>query len=189
MTNDKFLEAGLSELALLYFSSPQKKLCILDREIFDSVFSLFEYLLYLEKLSDELNVLVINESLPNNPDKRFCPWICGPEISVNAFIHRLNNSAKVKSNIKDVADFYAANMKRWRFSFIQTTIIDYLIKGMTVKEIAHILNTSPKTVYSSVRKVCINHNKRSLIQLVHYLCVNKSSFTFFKHPLAGRTQF
>ncbi|MCU6162277.1 LuxR family transcriptional regulator [Enterobacter bugandensis] len=187
VTNNSYLEAGLTELALLYFVSPQKSLCIIDSTTFDSAFRLFEYLRYLETLSGDLNVLVINESIPNIPgNEKYCPWVCGGDISVNALKRVLINAANIPTNLRNVAGFYAVNLKRWKFSFTQSTIIDYLMKGLTVKEIAQTLDASPKTIYSSLRKVCIAHNQRSLIQLMHFLSVHETSFAFCKHPLTGR---
>lgn len=188
-TNDVYLKAGLTELALNYFVTPQKNLCILDSTLFDSTFRLHDYLQYLQTLKIELNVLVINETLPNIPGtKKYCPWISDSRMTVRAFKRVLIDASDLSSNLKEVTNFYAFNLKRWKFSLTQSTIIDYLMKGLTVNEIARAMNASPKTVYSSLRKVCIAHNQRSLVQLTHFFCANESSFAFFKHDITDKPQ-
>lgn len=190
VTNNSYFETGLTELALYYFVSSEKSLCILDSKSFDNAFKLFEYLQYLDQLNANVEVLIINEALPNAPDnKSYCPWVLGQDVTVKSYKKSLLNISNFNGSLKSILKFYSMNLKRRKFSNTQSTILDYLVKGLSVNEIAQVMNASPKTVYSSIRKVCIAHNQRTLIQLVHFFCINKSSFVLCKKSLTGRANF
>lgn len=187
VTNNSYFEAGLTELALYYFVSSKKSLCILDSKAFDNIFKLFEYLQYLEKLNANVEVIIINEKLPNGRDtKNYCPWVLGSDVTVKSYKESLVNVSNINGSLKSIIRFYSSNLKRRKFSNTQSTILDYLVKGLSVNEIAKVMNAPPKTVYSSIRKVCISHNQRTLKQLVHFFCTHKSSFALCKKSLAER---
>ena len=164
-----------------YYCVTLQKICILDSMAFESTFELLDYLKYLQTFGCGLNILVVNEKLSDCPsNKKNCPWIFGEEITVNTIKRALIDISNAHANIQEVINFYAVYLKRYKLSITQSIIISHLMNGLSIKEISHAIGIPFKRVYHHARSACVLHNQRTIIQLVHFFCVNKSAFRFCK---------
>ncbi|ATF94522.1 Uncharacterised protein [Cedecea neteri] len=183
-TSNAFLEQGIMELATHYFVAPWKSLCILDSASFDTPARLKEYLNYIQTLNDDLNVIVINERLSNcTGSERYCPWVCGTSITKQAFIKLLMSLSAAKSNINEVLSFYHHGLDRQRFNMTQSIIMELMMQGLSVNEISLRMDTSPKTVYSSLRQICIAHNQRTIFHLMHFFRQHQGDLALYHHQM------
>jgi len=175
VTKNSYFMTGLTELVLKYYFSSANCLCILDSKSFDNAFKLLEFLKSVDHLNSKIEVLITNETLANFSNVKIdCPWVLGLDVNVESYIKTLMDISTINGSLKSILRFYSMNLRKRKLSNTQSTIIDYLVKGFSVNEIAQIMNASSKTIYSSIRQVCITHNQRKLIQLVHLFSTHKT---------------